>query len=98
MKTILVSLALVGFGIFFATKSYPTCLNRYNDENCESNLNYYLAQYFHIDADIIIYPKVLDLKSKRRTLISGIRLHDGYDLDTAMHRHAAFTRLIGKAG
>ena len=79
MKTILVSLALFVFGIFCATISYSTCLNRYGDENCESNLNYYLSQYFHIAADIIIYPKVLDLKSKRRTIISGISLHDGYD-------------------
>ena len=72
-------MVIVGFGIFFATKTYPACLNRYSDEICEGNLNYYLAQYFQIDADIIIYPKVLNLKSNRRTIISGIRLHDGYD-------------------
>ena len=79
MKKILVCLIMAGFVLFFATNTYSACFKRYNDESCEGNLNYYLAQYFHIDADIIIYPKVLNLKSNRRTIISGIRLHDRFD-------------------
>lgn len=79
MKTILVSLIIVGFGIFFAVKTYPACIKSYHDESCEGDLNYQLAQYLHIDADIVIYPKVLNLKSDHRTITTGIRLHDGYD-------------------
>ena len=79
MKSILISLITLGILIIFANDTYSAELRQCNDGNCEGDLIYYLAQYVHIDADIIVYPKIMNIKSDRRIIITGIRFQEGYD-------------------
>ena len=79
MKSLLVTLVTFVFVIIFAADTYSAGLRKCNDGNCRGGLIYHLAQYVHINADIIVYPKVLNLKSNRRIIITGIRFQEGYD-------------------
>ena len=79
MEKIFVTLIVFSFGIFFATTGNSGGLDKCRDEGCDHKLYYDLAQDVHIDADVIIYPKILNLKSNRKKIISGIKLRENYD-------------------
>jgi hypothetical protein len=79
MKTLSLSLAILSVYIVLASKVYSVELDDCIYGSCENEFRYYLAQYKSVDADIIIYPKVLNLKSNRKRIISGIRLNEKYD-------------------
>lgn len=66
-------------GAFENCLDYSDGVDKWNDESCSRKLNYYLVEYSHIDARIKIIPKVLNLKSRGKSIISGIRLPKEYD-------------------
>ena len=79
MKKLLLSFVILSVYIAFVSKAYSIELNDYNHGSSGNAFRYYLAQYNQVGADIIIYPKVLNLKSNRKRIISGIRLNEKYD-------------------